>query len=1239
MRIFICLFLACAQALAGEVDSRVRSYVLPTRIVWTSPEAANGKSHVRNAESLLTPKYGQVPEKRWLTPSGCTLVNDGATPGVVLDFGRELHGGLQVANSDKMRGLKVRIRFGESLGETMSGIGEKGATNDHAVRDDVYELPFLGNLEIGNTGFRFVRIDLVTPGQVTLEGVRAISLMRSMTRVGSFKSSDERLNQVWETAVRTVHLCCQDFLWDGIKRDRLVWTGDLHPETRAILSVFGAAEILPASLDYAAAITPTDSWMHGMANYTLWFLRNVYEWYFYTGDVDYLKNRRDYLRQTIELVLAHAFGEDAAFVKHGFLDWPTEHNKLAVDAGTRGLLATTLDQAARMMDVTGDSELAARCRATAKKVRLEKPDAHGAKSAAALLALGGLRDAKEMYRDVLSKNGLQGISTFYGYYMLEAMSAAGEHQRALDTVRDYWGAMLDMGATSFWEDFNVAWTNNATRIDEMPVDGKIDIHGDFGDFCYQGYRHSLCHGWSAGPAAWCINHILGLEALDVGARTVRVKPFLGDLQWAEGALPTPHGPVRVRHEKQPDGSIKTTIDAPPGVRIIRDSSPLEKEPWIGDGRSVFTEEADFYGEDPAPEFRAEVVLPPDGDVTVEVACAGYFRLRLNARAPRAEPAMMPLWSPFDQTIYTERLTFDASARNPHPEKNVLSITLGNGFYNLPPMKFWGRRNFRAFLAHGRPSFKLKVNGVDEPLKWEWRRTPIIRNCVYLGEEVDGARADDQEWKPAVEVAGPKGYLVPRTVSAMRLGDAIPGKARWLKKGEVQVVDFGANRTGVPVFSFTQPAAGSPIEIVYGERLNPDGSVNVLTQTAGQVKYGNGGPGAPHVACQRDVFVPGAGVQVFSPTFAWHIFRYAEVRGYDRLLDTPSAAQFLPLDPGFRDTPRAASFKTSNKDLEKIHEICRRTFLANAIGGVQSDCPGRERLGYGGDIVATCEAYMLNWDMREFYLKTLQDFADEAAEDGWLTETAPHVGIAVGGFGGRSGPISWTVVVPVLMDALIRHYPDVKDRALMFYPVCARYVRLVDGKCPSGIVPHCIGDHEALERAPDDVTATAHWSQFVRLTAKFARMLGRTDDAKEFETLDAKIKAAFAAKFIKNGIVANGTQSAQAQALYLGLVPTDQIPAAEAALVKAIEEKGFAPSTGIFSTRYMLIYLSEHGRRDLAKKIVLHKGFPGWLHMIERGATTLWETWKESDNVYSNCHPMFGSVDEWILRFAEGDEGR
>ena len=154
--------------------------------------------------------------------------------------------------------------------------------------------------------------------------------------------------------------------------------------------------------------------------------------------------------------------------------------------------------------------------------------------------------------------------------MIEGMSAAGEDQRALDTVRDYWGGMLDMGATSFWEDFNLAWTNNAFRIDEMPVAGKKDVHGDFGQFCYPGFRHSLCHGWAGAPASWCINHVLGIRPVGVGCKTVEVKPFLGDLSWAEGAMALPDGrAVKVRVEKLPDGTLKTDVDAPDGIRIVR----------------------------------------------------------------------------------------------------------------------------------------------------------------------------------------------------------------------------------------------------------------------------------------------------------------------------------------------------------------------------------------------------------------------------------------------------------------------------------------------------------------------------------------------------------------------------------------------------------------------------------------------------------------------------------------------
>ena len=565
---------ACFGAQEDQRDSRVRTFVYPKRIVWQTA-ASNfddgwpQRAKAEKMEKLLERKFGQVCEGVFASKSGTRLVNKGEPAGVLLDFGRELHGGVQLGMSPGgVSGTRLRLRFGESVAEAMSSIGDgKHATNDHALRDFELPVPVFGSVEVGNTGFRFLRIDLVTGGEVGFEFVRAVSLMRPMKAIGAFRSSDERLNHVFDTAVRTVHLCCQEYLWDGIKRDRLVWMGDTHPETMTILNVFGAASILPESLDYMASVTPPDRWMHGMPTYTLWWIRNLAEWYRYTGDAQYVRRHADYLEKTFGLVLSGM--KDGEWRAGNFLDWPTRHNDNAAWAGTQGLALVTARETAFLADVAGRTELAARARAMEAELAKLRPDPNGEKSAAAMLALSGLREPKEMFAQVLGANGHSGVSTFYGYYMIEAMSAAGESQCALDTVRDYWGAMLDVGATSFWEDFKLAWTNNCFRIDELPVPGKKDIHGDYGEFCYPGFRHSLCHGWASGPASWCINHVLGIRPLDVGCKTVEVKPFLVDLEWAEGAMALPDGnAVRVRITRLPDGNVDVKINSPDWVRIV-----------------------------------------------------------------------------------------------------------------------------------------------------------------------------------------------------------------------------------------------------------------------------------------------------------------------------------------------------------------------------------------------------------------------------------------------------------------------------------------------------------------------------------------------------------------------------------------------------------------------------------------------------------------------------------------------
>jgi alpha-L-rhamnosidase len=553
-------------------DPRVRQYIAPARILWQSRQEG---AVVEKAEHLLAPDSGQVTlDNR----AACILRHRGRTPGLLLDFGRELSGGLQIAVSDltpaskESKTVRLRVRFGESASEAMSELGgEDDATNDHAVRDQVCLVPWLGTQEIGNTGFRFVRLDLVdTNTFVALKAVRAVFLYRDLPYLGSFRCSDARLNRIWETGAYTVHLNMQDYVWDGIKRDRLVWIGDLHPETMTISSVFGQVPVVPASLDLIRDETPLPRWMNGISSYSMWWVLIHRSWFRFGGDLEYLRTQHAYLSGLLE-ALSGRIGPDNSerLPETRFLDWPSSENKKAIHAGLQSLMVLTFEAGAEMAAALHDEALQSKCAAAAARLKKHVPDHGNSKQAAALMALAGLADPAQMNREVLAVDGAQRMSTFYGYYVLQARAQAGDYQGCLAAIRSYWGAMLDYGATTFWEDFDLAWTNNAARIDELVPPGKKDIHAGYGNYCYKGLRHSLSHGWASGPTPWLTEHVLGIKVAQAGCRTVRIEPHLGDLEWAEGAFPTPLGILKVRHEKRPDGRIETKAHAPRGVKIIR----------------------------------------------------------------------------------------------------------------------------------------------------------------------------------------------------------------------------------------------------------------------------------------------------------------------------------------------------------------------------------------------------------------------------------------------------------------------------------------------------------------------------------------------------------------------------------------------------------------------------------------------------------------------------------------------
>ena len=538
-----------ASLVEGRIDPRERRLVLPSRVVWAS-------GRVAAAERLLTDDEAV-----------CEMTTAGeGEASLLLDFGRELHGGVRLDSprAPKREAARVRVRFGESVSEAMGT-----PNNDHSLHDFDTRVPWYGHIELGNTGFRFVRIDLLEPETaLVLSAVRAVFVYRDLEYVGSFECDDERLNRIWDVGAYTVHLCMQDHVWDGIKRDRLVWIGDLHPEARVISTVFGGVDVVPASLDHARDEWPLPGWMNGISSYSRWWLILQHDWYRHHGDLGYLREQRGYLLGLLGQVEG-CVGEDGRERLDGgrFLEWPTSRDATAIDAGLQALTVLALRAGAEICRLIDEPEASARAAAAADRAAACRRAPTASKQANALAVLAGMADPIETNRAVLAQDPFRGLSTFYGYYVLEARALAGDHAGCLDLIRTYWGGMLDRGATTFWEGFELDWLDGSGRIDEFTPEGLRDLHADHGDYCYPGLRHSLCHGWAAGPTAWLAEHVLGLAPAAPGFTRLTVRPHLAGLAWARGTLPTPAGVVTIQHRRRADGRVDTWLDLPPGIGL------------------------------------------------------------------------------------------------------------------------------------------------------------------------------------------------------------------------------------------------------------------------------------------------------------------------------------------------------------------------------------------------------------------------------------------------------------------------------------------------------------------------------------------------------------------------------------------------------------------------------------------------------------------------------------------------
>jgi len=550
--------------IAGE-DKLKRSFILPKRILWKG-DGVDGEELL--LESNLSQIYVGMPSPTKLS------TEEGKKAAVLLDFGSELVGSLEllVSKASNPQGVNVRIRFGESASEAMTLITEKNATNDHATRDMSVLFTRWSQQTVGYTGYRFVYIEVEDQeAWIDIAAVRGIFTYRDIPYLGSFGCENKRLEQIYNVSAYTVHLCMQNMLWDGIKRDRLVWIGDTHPEMLAIRSVFGENEVVEEALTYISKTNRLPEWPNKHTTYGYWYLMILWDWYWYTGKEELVWELKNYWKGLTELLISQVHEDQEELLNEEefkcgfFIDWPTKGTEEA-KAGTYALFRLALLSSAKLCELTGESELEKRCLEVAELLSQKKLPHNDRKQIVALMQLAGMLDS-EQAGAVLTKDCGKGMSTFMSYYILSAVADTAGMDSALEMMEEYYGAMLDAGATTFWEDFDLEWAKEGARIDELPSRDGYDIHGDNGRFCYQGMRHSLCHGWSAGPAAILPERLLGIKILAPGCKKLSIKPQLGKLNWAKGSYPTPYGLVQVYAWKEGE-KLLVDIVAPDEIEII-----------------------------------------------------------------------------------------------------------------------------------------------------------------------------------------------------------------------------------------------------------------------------------------------------------------------------------------------------------------------------------------------------------------------------------------------------------------------------------------------------------------------------------------------------------------------------------------------------------------------------------------------------------------------------------------------
>lgn len=507
--------------------------------------------------------------------------------GFLVDFGKNTFGYLTL---QQLQGQgKLKIYYGESKEEALAT--DRCETLD--LLDVSLQQPVDSTLNFSKA-FRFVFLE--PEGTVKFDQLAMQYEYLPVEDRGTFRSSDQELNKIWDVAKYTMELTSREFYIDGIKRDRWIWSGDAYQSYAMNYYLGFDAETVKRTILALRGKEPTVSHINTIMDYTFYWFLSIYDYYRYTGDKEFIAAVYPRMKTLMQFCLDRRNADGLMQGLAGdwvFIDWAEGLSKQGEVSFEQLLLCRSLETMAMCADLVGESKAQQQYQheATQLKEKLFAYYWNDQKKAFAHSRIDGKQtDNVTRYTNmfaiffdylneqqctgvksnVLLNDKIQKIMTPYmRYYELEALCELGEKDHVMKEIKDYWGGMLKLGATTFWEEYNPA----KKGVEHYAMYGR-----DFGK--------SLCHSWGASPIYLLGKYYLGVKPTAAGYAEYEIKPYLAAQEWMEGKVPTPQGEIELYVSKN-----KIKVKSPVGKGTLKLKSKIV--PRVQQGQVKHISENDY----------------------------------------------------------------------------------------------------------------------------------------------------------------------------------------------------------------------------------------------------------------------------------------------------------------------------------------------------------------------------------------------------------------------------------------------------------------------------------------------------------------------------------------------------------------------------------------------------------------------------------------------------------------------